>query len=411
MLPGFKKSGNFALKKEKNMNAFSYRIAGVQPSAIREILKSTADPNVISFAAGNPAPEAFPIDEIRRISSEILTEEPIAALQYSITEGYPKLRDWLKDDMEKKGDFRRNSEDLIITCGAQQAIETCAKIFCNEGETVICENHSFIGSLNAFRSYNAKLVGVETDNDGMIPEKLEKALKENPRTAFIYVIPNFQNPTGVTTSLERRKAILELAYKYNVLIVEDNPYGELRFAGMDLPDIKSMDTKGHVIYAGSFSKVLSPGLRVGYMIAEKNVIAKATVALQTSTVHANIWAQMVTYRFVTETDFGAHLERLREIYKNKCSLMLNSLKFSMPMSISFTEPEGGLFIWGTLPCGDMNAFCKAAVAEKVAVVPGNAFLMNEKEVSYSFRLNYSTPTDEQIEKGVEILAKVAKSMY
>lgn len=393
------------------MNAFSYRIAGVQPSAIREILKSTADPNVISFAAGNPAPEAFPIDEIRRISSEILTEEPIAALQYSITEGYPKLRDWLKDDMEKKGDFRRNSEDLIITCGAQQAIETCAKIFCNEGETVICENHSFIGSLNAFRSYNAKLVGVETDNDGMIPEKLEKALKENPRTAFIYVIPNFQNPTGVTTSLERRKAILELAYKYNVLIVEDNPYGELRFAGMDLPDIKSMDTKGHVIYAGSFSKVLSPGLRVGYMIAEKNVIAKATVALQTSTVHANIWAQMVTYRFVTETDFGAHLERLREIYKNKCSLMLNSLKFSMPMSISFTEPEGGLFIWGTLPCGDMNAFCKAAVAEKVAVVPGNAFLMNEKEVSYSFRLNYSTPTDEQIEKGVEILAKVAKSMY
>lgn len=411
MLPGFKKSGNFALKKEKNMNAFSYRIAGVQPSAIREILKSTADPNVISFAAGNPAPEAFPIDEIRRISSEILTEEPIAALQYSITEGYPKLRDWLKDDMEKKGDFRRNSEDLIITCGAQQAIETCAKIFCNEGETVICENYSFIGSLNAFRSYNAKLVGVETDNDGMIPEKLEKALKENPRTAFIYVIPNFQNPTGVTTSLERRKAILELAYKYNVLIVEDNPYGELRFAGMDLPDIKSMDTKGHVIYAGSFSKVLSPGLRVGYMIAEKNVIAKATVALQTSTVHANIWAQMVTYRFVTETDFGAHLERLREIYKNKCSLMLNSLKFSMPMSISFTEPEGGLFIWGTLPCGDMNAFCKAAVAEKVAVVPGNAFLMNERDVSYSFRLNYSTPTDEQIEKGVEILAKVAKSMY
>lgn len=393
------------------MNAFSYRIAGVQPSAIREILKSTADPNVISFAAGNPAPEAFPIDEIRRISSEILTEEPIAALQYSITEGYPKLRDWLKDDMEKKGDFRRNSEDLIITCGAQQAIETCAKIFCNEGETVICENYSFIGSLNAFRSYNAKLVGVETDNDGMIPEKLEKALKENPRTAFIYVIPNFQNPTGVTTSLERRKAILELAYKYNVLIVEDNPYGELRFAGMDLPDIKSMDTKGHVIYAGSFSKVLSPGLRVGYMIAEKNVIAKATVALQTSTVHANIWAQMVTYRFVTETDFGAHLERLREIYKNKCSLMLNSLKFSMPMSISFTEPEGGLFIWGTLPCGDMNAFCKAAVAEKVAVVPGNAFLMNERDVSYSFRLNYSTPTDEQIEKGVEILAKVAKSMY
>lgn len=393
------------------MNAFSYRIAGVQPSAIREILKSTADPEVISFAAGNPAPEAFPVEEIRRISGDILREEPIAALQYSITEGYPKLRGWLKEDMAKKGCFNENDEDLIITSGAQQAIETCAKIFCNEGETIICEKNSFIGSLNAFRSYNAKLVGVETDNDGMLPESLEKALKENPRTAFIYIIPNFQNPMGITTSLERRKAILELAYKYNVLIVEDNPYGELRFAGIDIPNIKSMDTRGHVIYAGSFSKVLSPGLRVGYMIAAKNIVSKATVALQTSTVHTNIWAQMVAYRFVTEVDFEKHLENLREIYKRKCALMLNSLKFSMPMSIGFTEPEGGLFIWGTLPCGDVNAFCKAAIAEKVAVVPGNAFLMNEKDVSYSFRLNYSTPTDEQIEKGVEILAKVAKTMF
>lgn len=393
------------------MNAFSYRIAGVQPSAIREILKSTADPEVISFAAGNPAPEAFPVEEIRRISNDILQEEPIAALQYSITEGYPKLRDWLKKDMAQKGNFNENDEELIITSGAQQAIETCAKIFCNEGETIICENNSFIGSLNAFRSYNAKLVGVEMDRDGMIPEKLEQALKENPRTAFIYIIPNFQNPTGITTSLERRKAILELAYKYNVLIVEDNPYGDLRFVGVDIPTIKSMDTKGHVIYAGSFSKVLSPGLRVGYMIATKMIVSKATVALQTSTVHTNIWAQMVAYRFVTEVDFEAHLERLREIYKKKCDLMLNSLKFSMPRSIDFTEPEGGLFLWGTLPCGDMNAFVKAAIAEKVAVVPGTAFLMDEKQPCLSFRMNYSTPTDEQIEEGVAILSKVAKTMF
>lgn len=393
------------------MNAFSYRISGVQPSAIREILKSTADPNVISFAAGNPAPEAFPVEDIRRISNEILTEEPIAALQYSITEGYPKLRKWLKEDMKKKGNFDETDQDLIITSGAQQAIETCAKIFCNEGETIICESPSFIGSLNAFRSYNAKLVGVEMDNDGMIPEKLEAALKANPRTAFIYTIPNFQNPMGVTLSLERRKQILELAYKYNVLIVEDNPYGELRFAGVDVPSIKSIDTKGHVIYAGSFSKVLSPGLRVGYMIASKSIIGKATVALQTSTVHTNIWAQMVAYRFVTEVNFEEHLEKLREIYKNKSRLMLNSLNFAMPRSINFTEPEGGLFLWGTLPCGDMQKFCKAAIAEKVAVVPGSAFLVDESQPCLGFRLNYSTPTDEQIEKGVEILAKVAKTMY
>lgn len=393
------------------MNAFSYRISGVAPSAIREILKSTADPSMISFAAGNPAPEAFPVDEIRRISNEILTEEPIAALQYSITEGYPKLREWLKRDMTEKGNFNEAEQELVITSGAQQAIETCAKIFCNEGEAIICENPSFIGSLNAFRSYNARLVGVEMDNDGMIPEKLEAALKANPRTAFIYTIPNFQNPMGVTMSLERRKQVLELAYKYNVLIVEDNPYGDLRFAGIDVPSIKSLDTKGHVIYAGSFSKVLSPGLRVGFMIATKMIISKATVALQTSTVHPNIWAQMVAYKFVTETDFEEHLENLRQIYKNKCSLMLNSLKFAMPQSIDFTEPEGGLFLWGTLPCGDMNAFVKAALAEKVAVVPGTAFLVDEKQQTLGFRLNYSTPTDEQIEKGVELLAKVAKTMY
>ena len=393
------------------MNAFSYRIAGVQPSAIREILKFTADPEVISFAAGNPAPEAFPVDAIRKISDEIFAEEPINALQYSITEGYPKLRQWLKDDMQAKKNFDPDSEELIITSGAQQAIETCAKIFCNEGETIICEDPSFIGSLNAFRTYNAKLAGVPMDDDGMIPEKLEQALKENPRTAFIYVIPNFQNPTGKTTSLERRKAILQLAYKYNVLVLEDNPYGDLRFAGIDVPTIKSMDTRGHVIYAGSFSKVLSPGLRVGYMIASKMIVSKATVALQTSTVHTNIWAQMVAYRFVTQVNFEEHLERLREIYKNKCALMLNSLKFAMPRSINFTEPEGGLFIWGTLPLGDMNAFCKAAVQSKVAVVPGNAFSVDESKPSWSFRLNYSTPTDEQIEQGVEILAKVAKTMF
>ena len=395
----------------KEMNAFSYRISGVQPSAIREILKFTSDPEVISFAAGNPAPEAFPVETIRKISDEIFAEEPINALQYSITEGYPKLRQWLKDDMQEKGNFDPDAEELIITSGAQQAIETCAKIFCNEGEAIICEDPSFIGSLNAFRTYNAKLVGVPMDDDGMIPEKLEQALKDNPRTAFIYVIPNFQNPTGKTTSLERRKMILDLAYKYNVLVLEDNPYGDLRFVGIDVPTIKSMDKRGHVIYAGSFSKVLSPGLRVGYMIATKMIVSKATVALQTSTVHTNIWAQMVAYRFVTQVNFEEHLERLREIYKNKCSLMLNSLKFAMPRSINFTEPEGGLFIWGTLPLGDMNAFCKAAVQSKVAVVPGNAFSVDEKKPSWSFRLNYSTPTDEQIEKGVEILAKVAKTMF
>lgn len=394
-----------------NMNAFSHRVQSLQPSAIREILKFTADPSVISFAAGNPAPEAFPVDEINRITNEILKENPIDALQYSITEGYTPLRNWIKDDLKKKNMFDANDEDVVITSGAQQAIEVTTKEICNEGDTIICEAPSFIGSLNAFRSYNAKLVGVEMDDDGINIEKLEKALIDNPRTAFIYLIPNFQNPTGKTMSLEKRRQALALAQKYNVYILEDNPYGDLRYLGEDVPSIKSLDKTGHVIYAGTFSKVLAPGLRVGYLCAPKNVIAKAVVCMQVSTVHTSILPQMIAYKFVTENDFEAHLEKLRGIYRKKSELMLTNLKMYMPKSIKFTEPEGGLFIWGTLPDGDMSYFCKKAVKNKVAVVPGNAFLTDESQPCLSFRLNYSTPTDEEIEKGVKILAEVAKTMY
>ncbi len=393
------------------MNAFSYRIQTLQPSAIREILKFTADPTVISFAGGNPAPEAFPVETIRQLTAEILENDPVGALQYSISEGYGPLRDWIKDDLYSKGMFNWNDDDVIITAGAQQVMEMASKVICNEGDAIICEAPSFIGSLNAFRSYNAKLVGVPMEDDGMDINALEQALKDNPRTAFIYVIPNFQNPTGITTSLEKRKAILELAYKYNVLVLEDNPYGDLRFAGESIPSIRSLDKKGHVIYAGTFSKTLAPGLRVGYMCAENSIIQKAICALQVSTVHTSILSQRIVHQFVTRHNFDEHIQNLQEIYRKKCDLMLNCLKYKMPQSIKFTEPDGGLFVWGTLPEGDMQYFCKKAVENKVAVVPGNAFLVDEKQPTLSFRINYSTPTNEQIEKGTDILAEVAKTMY
>ncbi len=393
------------------MNAFSYRIQGLQPSAIREILKFTSDPSVISFAGGNPAPEAFPSDRIKAIVDSLLEKDPAGALQYSVSEGYTPLRDWIKEDLHKKGIFNWNNDDVIVTAGAQQCIEMTAKVICNEGDAILCESPSFVGSLNAFRSYNSKLIGVPMDEEGMDPVLLEEALKKYPRTAFIYVIPNFQNPTGRTTSLERRKRILELAYQYNVLILEDNPYGDLRFAGEDVPSIRSLDTKGHVVYAGTFSKTLAPGLRVGYMCADKSIISKAVCALQVSTVHTSILSQRIVHEFVTRYDFQEHIEELREIYRKKCDLMLNCLKYKMPASISFTEPDGGLFIWGTLPDGDMNYFCKKAVENKVAVVPGNAFLVDESQTTCSFRLNYSTPTEAQIEQGTDILAAVAKTMY
>jgi len=396
------------------MNAFSNRIQSLQPSVIREIFKYLGDPAMISFAAGNPAPEAFPVETVAKITADIMQKNPITALQYSISEGYTPLRDWLKADLGKKGIYKNckdNDDDVIITSGAQQAIEVMTKLICNEKETIICEAPSFIGSLNTFRSYNAKLVGVAMDDEGISIDKLESALIDNPRTAFIYLIPTFQNPTGRCMSLERRKAVLKLAEKYNVLILEDNPYSDLRFAGPDLPTLKELDEKRLVVYAGSFSKTLAPGLRVGFLCGAENITQKAVVCLQASTVHTSILPQMIVHEFVTKTDFEAHIEKLQLIYKEKCRLMLDCLKFSMPICIDFTEPEGGLFIWGTLPDGDMAYFCKKAVENKVAIVPGNAFLVNEKDTSYSFRLNFSMPSNEQIEKGVEILSGVAKTMY
>lgn len=392
------------------LKPFSDRVSGLQPSAIREILKFTADPEVISFAAGNPAPEAFPTDVIAKLSEDIFREEPINALQYSITEGYPKLREWLRDDLTKKGLFHEG-DMVIITSGAQQAIETTAKILCNEGDVIVCEDPAFVGSLNAFRSYGVQLKGVPMDEDGMMTDKLEETLKANSTAKFIYTIPNFQNPTGKTTTLQRRKEILALAEKYGVYILEDNPYGALRFEGEDVPSIKELDTKGNVIYCGTFSKTLAPGLRVGYLLGASEVVSKAVVGLQTSTVHTNIWAQMLAYRFLTTVDFDEHLARLRGIYRHKCRLMLDGLKAELPDFISFTQPQGGLFIWATLPDRfNMNEFCKGAVQMKVAVVPGNAFTADENAVSHSFRLNYSTPTDEQIEKGVKILGEAAKTL-
>lgn len=393
------------------LKPFSTKVSGLQPSAIREILKFTADPEVISFAAGNPAPEAFPVETIKKLSDEIFAAEPINALQYSVTEGYMPLRKWLESDLRSKNMFAEN-DMVIVTAGAQQAIETTAKILCNEGDVILCENPSFIGSLNAFRSYGVRLVGLPTDSGGILPDKFEEALKAEPTAKFLYTIPNFQNPTGNTTSLERRKAILALAEKYNIYILEDNPYGDLRFAGTPVESYKSLDAKGCVLYAGTFSKTLAPGLRVGYLCGESELVGKAVVGLQTSTVHTNIWAQMLTYKFVSTVDFNEHLKRLQAIYLKKYTRMASALKANMPDCVTYSEPEGGLFIWATVPEEyDMNAFCTEAVHQKVAVVPGNAFLSDENAKSSSFRLNFSTPTDEQIDLGCEILGKAAKEFF
>ena len=343
---------------------FSNKIAELKPSAIREIFKSLTDPEIISFAAGNPAPESFPVKELASLASEIFAEQSTTALQYSITEGYTPLREAIADRQVRRfgaGMVRANDMTLVVS-GGQQGIELATKILCNEGDTVICENPSFIGALNAFRSCGAKTVGVEMEEDGISTDGLEAALKAHPEAKLIYLIPTFHNPTGITTSLEKRKKILALAKQYGVPILEDNPYGELRFAGEEIPTLKSMDDEGVVIYCSSFSKLLSAGMRVGFVIAPAEIATKMGVAKQSEDVHTNIFFQILCHKYITQCDLDAHVASINDLYRRKCKLMLDCLDRYVPSDkVSFTRPEGGLFLWGTLKqSADSSALVKLA---------------------------------------------------
>ena len=385
---------------------FSDKVKDMQPSAIREIFKSLSDPNMISFAAGNPAAASFPVEKIRAISEQILLTDPTGALQYSVTEGYGPLREQLKARLRDKFSIGTSDDELIVTTGGQQGIDLAAKVLCNEGDTVICENPSFIGALNAFRSYNAKLVGVDVEQDGINVEKLEQALKDNPNTKLIYLIPTFQNPSGITMSLEKRRAVLALAERYGAVILEDNPYGELRFDGEDVPTIKSLDKTGTVLYCSSFSKILSAGMRVGFICGNKALIQKIVVVKQVNDVHTNIFFQMLASRFMEVYCLDEHIASIRALYRQKSALMVEALEEQLGGILEIVRPQGGLFIWGTLPDKyDSAVFAKKAIGNMVAVVEGKTFMPDQSAVSHSFRMNYSTPTDEQIIEGVRRLRK------
>lgn len=383
----------------------------LKPSAIREIFKALTDPTIISLAAGNPSPESFPVEDLARISSEIFSDSSTAALQYSVTEGYPPLREDVKARLASRFGIGRDFDMTIITSGGQQGIELLCKTMCDEGDTVIVEEPSFIGALNAFRSNGAKLVGIPMEDDGIDIGKLEDAMKNNPRAKILYLIPTFQNPSGTCMSLEKRKIVYDLAKKYNIIILEDNPYGELRFAGEEIPTIKSFDEDGYVVYSGSYSKVLSAGMRIGFICGPEAIVQKMVVAKQVEDVHTNIFFQMLCHRYIAECDMDKHVADIRKLYKHKCDLMLSELDKKMPKCVRYTRPEGGLFLWCTLPDNiSQPDFVKAAMAKKVAVVPGQTFNSDPNSPSQSFRLNYSTPSDEQIVEGIDRLAETVKSM-
>lgn len=385
----------------------SDNIKNMKPSAIREIFKSLGTPGAISFAAGNPSPESFPVEDITRIANKILAENASASLQYGTTEGYMPLRELVTKRIAEKFDCVKEGDMTIITSGGQQGIELFCKVMCNRGDEVICENPSFIGALNAFRSIGAVPVGVPLEDDGINLEMLEEVLKTHPKAKFMYLIPTFQNPAGITTTLEKRKAVYSLAQKYDIMILEDNPYGELRFAGEDVPTYKSMDTDGRVMYCGSFSKILSAGMRVGFVCGNETVVQKMVVAKQVEDVHTNQFFQMIVAGFMTECDMDAHVAKIRALYKHKAELMIAALDKYMPKEVKFTRPEGGLFLWCTLPEGVfLSDFMKESIAQKVFVVTGKAFNCDEEADSDSFRLNYSMPSDEEIDKGIKILGDI-----
>ena len=384
---------------------FSDRISSLQPSAIREILKVTADPRVISFAAGNPAADTFPDKEMAAIAADIFANSAARALQYGVSEGYDPLRKVTFDRLKAKFNVGREFDDLLIVSGGQQGIELSAKCFINEGDMVLCEEPSFIGALNALRSYGMTLKGVPCDEQGMRMDVLEEILAQNPNVKLIYTIPTFQNPSGITLPLERRKQMLALAEKYGVMILEDSPYFELRYEGEYVPPIKALDEAGVVIYCGSYSKTISPGIRLGFVCAPKTVTAKITVAKQVSDVHSNLFFQMLVTEYLTKYDFDAHIAENCAIYKAKRDKMVECLRKYCPQ-LKFTVPEGGLFLWCTLPEGkDGMELCRLAGLRGVAAVPGCSFMVDDKAVSNTIRLNFSLPTMEQLEKGSKLLGE------
>lgn len=386
---------------------FSDKVLTLQPSAIRELFKLMVGDGIIALSGGNPAKEAFPVKEIAEIAKDILEREPVEALQYSISEGYTPLREQIAAYAKEKFGIRRREDAVLITSGAQQANDMAVKIFCNEGDAVACDEVCFIGSLSAFKSNNVEIVGVKTDDKGMIPEKLEQALENHPNIRVIYLIPNFQNPTGVTMPLERRHQIYEIAREHKVMVIEDNPYGQLRFRGEDVPSIKSFDTEGIVCYSGSFSKVVAPGLRAGYMIADKKIVDRGTLLKQFTDVHTNILAQMIVYEYYKRYDIEEHIRKISRFYGEKCHYMCELLKKTLPPEIKCIEPDGGMFVWCTDVTGklDIDAFVKKLAEEyKVAVISGDVF-MPAGGKSHSFRLNFTVPEKDEIKKGVEAIGK------
>ena len=396
---------------ERSTISYARRMSRVQPSAIRELLRLGDDPEIISFGGGYPDRTLFPVADLQEVYARLLVPERAGALQYTATNGLPRLREQVADRLTRDG-ISCSADDVLIIQGAQQGLDLAAKLVVDPGDVIVTENPTFLGALIAFAPTEPAYAPVRTDADGMDTEHLAEVLEANPDATMLYTVPDFQNPTGVTLSLERRRRLIELANAYELLVVEDTPYRALRYEGESLPTLKSLDTEGRVLHLGSFSKILAPGLRLGWAVAGPEILERLTLLKLAADTQNSTLNMAATSDYLSTYDVDAHLERALPVYRHKRDLMLSTISDSFHVDVRFTTPEGGLFVWLTVP-GDLDA--TAFMAErllpeaKVAYVPGATFFPVDQRPNHA-RLSFSGVPDDQLVQGVSALGRLLTSV-
>ena len=389
---------------------FSERAKELRASEVRELLKLLEVPDMISFAGGFPNPETFPVDMIREISNDVLAKDGAKALQYGITEGCPQLRESVSDRMRKKGmDIAK--DNVLIVSGSQQVIDLAGKVFIDPKDTVVISAPTYLTALTGWAVYQASFESIPIDKDNMrmdiFEEKMKKLARRSNPPEIVYALPNFQNPAGVTMPEKNRRRLVDLASDYDFLIIEDDPYCELRYRGKHIPPIKTFDDEGRVMYMSTFSKILSPGLRVGWVVADEEILRKLVVAKQSADVCTNVLGQRIAHEYIVRGYIDTQIEKIKRIYSKKMDIMLSGMQEFMPDGVEWTKPEGGMFLWVDLPNWmDSGELLKKALKKRVAFVTGRAFFADPKDGTTSLRMNFTHPSDEMITEGLRRLGSV-----
>jgi 2-aminoadipate transaminase len=389
---------------------FASRMQDLRASDIREILKVTQQPEVISFAGGLPASELLPARQLAELARDILANDGVRALQYAPTEGLDVLRELIADRLREIWGLQRSMDEVLVVSGSQQALDLTGKVFLDEGDVVLCESPTYLGAIGAFRAYRPRFVEVPTDDDGMVPAELESRLASLDRVKLIYVVPDFQNPSGRRWSVDRRRRLAELADRFNVPVIEDAPYAELCYEGEPIPPIAISHDSCMVLYLGTVSKILSPGMRLGWVVGDRDLIRRYVLAKQGVDLHTSSLVQLLAARFILDHDLDAHIDRLRDVYRKRRDAMLRALEASFPPEVTFTRPAGGLFLWVELPQGlDARRLLERAIDERVAFVPGECFFPDGGHEN-TLRLNFSAMPEERITEGIRRLGQVLSTV-